>query len=255
VRRDGGDIAYGTAADRFIVERGRVRGVRLEGDVELRAGHVIAAVPLSNVLAMLGDGAVAVNARVAALPQRWGAFMVYAGLPPGVVPDDCALHHQIVFDASAPPGEGNTVFLSFSAPGELRRARGGGRAVTLSTHTDVGVWERAFADGSYARRKTEYTERLRAALERIVPGAWARADVIEAATPHTFASYTGRARGLVGGLPQTPATANLRAFSHHSGVRGLSLCGDSVFPGQSTVGASLSGVAAAQAAHGVAILR
>jgi phytoene dehydrogenase-like protein len=119
--------------------------------------------------------------------------------------------------------------------------------VTLSTHTDVAGWERAFADGTYAQRKADYAGRLRAALETVVPGAWERADVIDCATPHTFAAYTGRERGLVGGFPQTPAHANLLAFSHCSGIAGLTLCGDSVFPGQSTVGASLSGAAAANA--------
>jgi C-3',4' desaturase CrtD len=249
VRRGGGEIAYGTAADGLLVERGRVRGVRLADGTELRAPAVIAAIPLLNVLALLGSQAAALRARSAALPQRWGAFMAYAGLPAGVVPDACALHHQIVFDAGAPLGEGNSVFLSFSAPGESQRARRGGRAVTISTHTDVGGWERAYADGTYAQRKAAYGERLRAALERVVPGAWERADVLEFATPHTFAAYTARARGLVGGMPQTSANANLRALSHRSGIRGLWLCGDSVFPGQSTVGASLSGVAAATAAR------
>ena len=247
VRRAGGEIAYGTAAQTFVLERRRVCGVRLADGTELRAPEIIAAVPVANVADMLGAADGPLRERVAVLPQRWGAFMAYAGLPAGIVPDGCALHHQIVFDECAPLGEGNTAFLSFSAAGEAQRARGGGRAVTISTHTDVAGWERAFAAGTYEERKAVYARRLRAALERIVPGAWDRADVLDTATPHTFAAYTGRARGLVGGVPQTPATANLRALSHHSGIAGLTLCGDSVFPGQSTVGASLSGVAAATA--------
>jgi C-3',4' desaturase CrtD len=247
VRLAGGQIAYGTVAEAFVVEDGRVRGVRLAGGEELRARDVIAAVPAADVCRMLGGHGGGLRARTAGLPQRWGAFMVYAGLPAGVVPDACALHHQLVFDERAPLGEGNTVFLSFSGAGEAGRARGGGRAVTISTHTDVAGWERAFTDGSYAERKATYASRLRAALERVVPGAWERAEVIELATPHTFAAYTGRGRGLVGGVPQTPAAANLRALSHRSGIAGLTLCGDTVFPGQSTVGASLSGVAAAGA--------
>lgn len=247
VRRAGGAIAYGTTATALLIERGRVRGVVLASGEQLRAPRVIAAIPILNVRAMLGAAAPALDDRIAGLPQRWGAFMAYVGLPAGVVPDDCALHHQLVFDPLAPLGEGNTAFLSFSAAGERQRARRGGRAVTISTHTDVARWERAHADGTYAERKAEYGRRLRAALERVVPGAWERAEVVDLATPHTFAAYTGRARGLVGGLPQTPAIANLRALSHRSGIPGLILCGDSVFPGQSTVGASLSGVAAANA--------
>jgi C-3',4' desaturase CrtD len=247
IRRSGGQIAYGTAVAGFAFERRRVCGVRLADGEVVRAPEVIAAIPLLDIWRMLGDQAGVLQARLAGLPQRWGAFMVYAGLPPGVVPADCGLHHQLVLDPQAPLGEGNSVFVSFSAPGERGRARGGGRAVTLSTHTDVAGWERAFGAGTYAHRKADYAARLRAGLDAVAPGAWERAEVIDCATPHTFAAYTGRARGLVGGFPQTPANANLRAFSHHSGIAGLTLCGDSVFPGQSTVGASRSGVAAATA--------
>ncbi len=250
VRNHGGEIAYATPAHGFICERGRIRGVRLADGRPIRADAVIAAIPVLDVWNMLAPPlSETLRAQLAAQPQRWGAFMAYAGLPPGAVPDDCGLHHQLVLDDAAPLGEGNSIFVSFSGPGDTQRARGGGRAVTLSTHTDVAGWERAFADGSYALRKTDYAGRLRAGLERVAPGAWDRAAVLETATPHTFARYTGRARGLVGGSPQTPRTANLRALSHRSGIAGLTLCGDSVFPGQSTVGASLSGVAAANAAR------
>jgi hypothetical protein len=52
-----------------------------------------------------------------------------------------------------------------------------------------------------------------ALVRDVVPGAWERADVTDCATPHTFAAFTMDARGLVGGLPQTPANANLRALA------------------------------------------
>ncbi len=249
VRTAGSEIAYGTSVTRIMVEHGRVAGVELPGGEVLRAPRIVAAVPLHNVAALLGPAGAALAARIAPLPQRWGAFMAYVGLPPRVVPDDFPLHHQVVLDECAPGGEGNTTFFSFSAPGEERRARGGGRAVTISTHTDVAIWERAQAAGRYEALKADYTQRLRRALDFVLPGAWAQAALIEAATPATFAAFTGRYRGLVGGSPQTPATAGLRALSHASGVPGLVLCGDTVFPGQSTVGASLSGMVAAGAAH------
>jgi C-3',4' desaturase CrtD len=244
-RRHGGAIAYGTSVAEILVERGRAAGIRLADGTAVHAPCVVAAVPVQNVAALLGPAAAPLAGRIAALPQHWGAFMAYVGLPPA----DIALHHQIVLDEHGPPGEGNTTFVSFSAPGERERARGGGRAVTISTHTDVARWERAYAAGSYDALKRAYGERLRCALDRVAPGAWEQAEVVELATPHTFAAYTGRLRGLVGGLPQTPANANLRALSHESGIAGLLLCGDTVFPGQSTVGASLSGLAAARAAQ------
>jgi phytoene dehydrogenase-like protein len=184
--------------------------------------------------------------RAAALPQRWGAFTTYLGLPAGLVSDELALHHQVVTDPSAPLGEGNSVFISFSPPGDRSRSREGGRAVTLSTHTDVAGWERAAGGGHLEARTADYASRLRAAFDRVAPGAWAAARLIDCGTPLTFARYTGRWRGLCGGVPQTVAHANLRALSHVSGIPGLVLAGDTTFPGQSTVGAALSGLAAAR---------
>jgi C-3',4' desaturase CrtD len=246
VRRAGGRIRYRAQVGALVLDgRGRVAGVELVDGERIACGAAISAIPLADTAALLPR-----RPRFAARtgPQRWGAFMAYLGLPPGVVPDDLPMHHQVVADYDAPPGEGATTFFSFSGPGEASRARDGGRALTISTHTDVAAWEGAFRDGSYEARKQRYTERLRNALERVVPGAWDRARVVEVATPHTFATYTGRSRGLVGGVPQTPGAATLGAASHRSGIAGLWLAGDTVFPGQSTVGASLSGVAAARAA-------
>ena len=62
------------------------------------------------------------------------------------------------------------------------------------------------------------------------------------ATPRTFARFTGRPDGRVGGLPQTREWANFRALSHRSGQPGLYLVGDTVFPGAGTIGVTLSGL-------------
>jgi C-3',4' desaturase CrtD len=248
VRRAGGTIRYRSPVAGIELDmRGRVAGVRLADGGAIASRTIIAAIPLANVAALVPRGVPAARA-VGAQPQRWGAFMAYLALPPGVVPADLAFHHQIVTAYDTPMGEGTTAFLSFSGPGEVRRARDGGRALTISTHTDVAGWERAYREGTYDAHKAAYALRLRAALERVLPGAWDRARFVDLATPHTFAHYTGRVRGLVGGSPQTPATATLGAVSHRSGIPGLWLAGDTVFPGQSTVGASLSGIAAARAA-------
>ena len=248
VRRAGGTIRYRTEVAEIDVVRGRVASVRLSDGSLLRARRVVAAVPVHEVARLCPEFGRGAAERIAALPQRWGAFMTYCGLPAGVVPAALPAHHQFVMDASAPPGEGNTVFLSLSEPGDVRRARGGGCAVTMSTHTDVARWERAARDGTTAALRRTYRARLVAALERVMPGAFARADLVEDADPHTFERYTGRARGLVGGLPASPTRAVLGAFSHRTPVFGLFLCGDTVFPGQSTVGATLGGLAAGRAA-------
>ena len=248
VRRLGSDIAYGKAAARVIVEAGRTRGVELPDGTRVTAPRVVLGLPVQNAVALSAELREAFVRRITALPQRWGAFMSYVGLPPGAVADDAVLHHQIVLDPGLPLGEGNSVFISLSGPGERGRARPGGRAVTLSTHTDVALWERAARGGDFDELRAAYAQRLIRALERALPGSSRNIAFLESATPLTFANYTGRARGLVGGLPQTPSLMTFGGFSHHTPVRGLFLCGDTTFPGQSTVGATLSGSAAGRAA-------
>ncbi len=249
LRAAGGEVRYRASAAEIETDANRaVTGIRLEGGEIVRARRVVAALPIDAVARLCPPLERRLRPRLAALPQRWGAFAVYCGLPAGVVPPELPAHHQFVARYGEPLGEGATVFASFSDEGAVRRARGGGRAVTLSTHTDVARWERAYRDGVLGDLRRDFTGRLLAALERIVPGASERAEIVEAADPHTFERYTGRARGLVGGLPQTPFRATLGAFGHATGIAGLFLCGDTAFPGQSTVGATLSGYNAARAA-------
>ncbi len=248
IRRGGSAIAYGKEVAAIGAQRGRANGVTLGDGTHIPARAVIAAIPVQNLVRLAPALGARYDARVASVPQRYGAFVTYCGLPAGIVPDGLATHHQLVRSYDEPLGEGNSAFLSFSEPGDLGRARNGGRAVTLSTHTDIGRWERAYASGTIGELTAAYERALLAALDRVVPGASARAVVVESATPHTFARYTGRLRGLVGGLPQTPQNAVLGAFGHRTPLAGLFLAGDTAFPGQSTVGASLGGFNAARAA-------
>ncbi|MEK1830512.1 hypothetical protein AAAC51_19895 [Priestia megaterium] len=44
----------------------------------------------------------------------------------------------------------------------------------------------------------------------------------------------------VGGFPQTLDHALFNSISHRSGLQGLWLCGDTVFPGAGTIGVSVS---------------
>jgi phytoene dehydrogenase-like protein len=248
VRRGGSAIAYGRTVASIESRRGRARAVVLDDGTRIPCGAAIAAIPAQNLVALAPALGETYRARVASLPQRYGAFMLYCGLPAGVVPDSLETHHQVVRTYDEALGDGNSAFLSFSEAGDVRRARGGGRAVTLSTHADVARFERAYADGTLPTLVARYEAALLAALDRVVPGASARAAFVESATPHTFERYTGRLRGLVGGVPQTPDHTLIGAFGHRTPIAGLFLCGDTAFPGQSTVGASLSGFNAARAA-------
>jgi|GEM_PF-19724 len=237
IRRFGGTISYRTDVARILVDRRGFRGVDLADGRTISARNAVAAIPYENVLQLLGRTPDP-SSRTA---QRWSAVTAYAGLEAGELPDDFPLHHQVLLDPQAPLGDANSLFISLSAPGERGRARNGGRAVTISTHADPLRWEQAYSAGRGAELQRAYAQRMLAGLERAA-GKRIAPSFFELGTPRTFERYTLRYRGLVGGTPQRIESANLRARSHDSGIAGLTLCGDTIFPGQSTVGVTLSAI-------------
>ena len=74
------------------------------------------------------------------------------------------------------------------------------------------------------------------AIEQHLPGFRSSVSLTMPGTPVTYANYTGRYRGLVGGFPQTSL---LRAMGPKTGIPNLRVVGDSIFPGQSTAGVTL----------------
>ncbi|MEY4531946.1 MAG: hypothetical protein RLZZ156_2669, partial [Deinococcota bacterium] len=68
-------------------------------------------------------------------------------------------------------------------------------------------------------------------------------------TPRTFERFTLHSLGRVGGIPQMPQSANFNALHHTTGLAGLYLAGETVFPGQGTLGVAVSGYNAARTAN------
>jgi phytoene dehydrogenase-like protein len=176
----------------------------------------------------------------------WGAFTVHLGVDDAVVPRDLPLHHQVV--VREPLGEGNSVFASISPAWDETRAPPGHRAVTLSTHTEIDPWWRLFEEDEtrYDARKAEWSDRLLAATERVLPGLRDAAELVLPGTPVTFQRFTRRSRGWVGGYPQTSL---LRARAPRV-MTNLWMVGDSVFPGQSTAAVALGGMRVARGVLG-----
>jgi C-3',4' desaturase CrtD len=248
VKRNGGQVHFRQEATRIVVERGRPVAVETKKGASFPADVVIANLPPWNVNRLLGEYAPRRlhTRRLRALPPRpehlWGAFMLYAGLDGAAVPHDFPLHHQVVL--REPMGNGNTVFLSLSPAWDEGRAPQGRRALTLSTHTELGPWWDFHEQDrqAYEARKQVYTERVLAAAEVAVPGLRDAADLTLSGTPVTFQRFTRRDWGWVGGFPQTSLT---RAWGPRL-APGLWLVGDSVFPGQSVPAVALGGLRVAQ---------
>jgi phytoene dehydrogenase-like protein len=211
--------------------------------LHLTADHVIANVTPWALTSLLGKAAPrSLRRETAERPPTWGAFTLYLGLDERQLPPDLAAHHQVIVDETRPLGEGNSVFISLSEPGELARAPAGMRAATLSTHTAVTPWQQlhqAESPVAYCERREMYTNRLLAAAERAIPGIRRAVRLMLPGTPITFAFYTRRPSGMVGGFPQTSL---FQARGPATGISNLWLVGDSIFPGQSTAGVTLGGM-------------
>ena len=215
---------------------------------EHRARSVVANLPAAN-LAKLG-GALLPSAFLKgarAAEQSWGAVVLYAALDARGLAGPFPRYDQTLERYDAPLEAGNSCFVSLLPP-EQERFPTVAR-VTVSTHTRVEPWWAAGSPDDYAALKSRFAERLLAAAEVAVPDVRRRILFSEVATPRSFARWTGRGDGRVGGVPQTRAHANFAARSHRVGLPGLYICGDTVFPGQGTLGVTLSGINAGRDAH------
>lgn len=217
----------------------------LADGTQIWAGAVVANLPTSNLVALLGDAAPEPLTRAAhRRVQPWGAVVLYVALDAQDLAGPSPRYLQTLDAYDRPLEEGGSCFVSVYGPEDGRRT--GPARLTVSTHTRVEPWWLLPSREAYLERKAAYHERLLAAAERAVPDLRRRLRFAEVATPRTFWRWTGRHEGRVGGAPQTPAQSALLAQSHRSGLPGLYLCGDSIFPGQGTIGVTLSGLNAAR---------
>ncbi|MEV4510162.1 NAD(P)/FAD-dependent oxidoreductase [Dactylosporangium sp. NPDC049525] len=226
----GGDLRCGW---RVTGISGRFTVDGLRGAVH--ASQVVSAVPAATTAVLCPAARPALSGFLHRdAPDLGGAAMVCLGVPEDEVTGQRFTHHQLLRSYAERLGDGNNMFMSVSAPGDLDSAPPGHRAVMLSTHTDLDGWE-DLDDRAHARRRDALGDRLVAEARRVYPRLGSQPVVREVGTPRTYARYTSRPRGAVGGVRQRPASANQHAVPHRSAVPGLWLVGDSTWPGLGTV--------------------
>ncbi|WP_422122280.1 phytoene desaturase family protein [Planococcus sp. X10-3] len=139
--------------------------------------------------------------------------------------------------------EGAHFFMSASLPGDLLRAPAGFQTVTISTHSKTSHWA---TQEKYDIARRTLSRRMLLAIEQLVPGFRESIVLIEKGGPKAWERFAGRPNGFVGGFPQTLNSALFNSISHRSGIPGLYVCGDHIFPGGGTIGAAASGIHAAR---------
>ncbi|WP_165067824.1 phytoene desaturase family protein [Paludisphaera rhizosphaerae] len=237
-RELGGEIRVGRAVERVDGREGSFH-IQTRRD-HLTAARVVMAVP-PPIAAKIGppelNEALKPHLRRNA-DAMGGAMVVFLGVPEREVDGQTFTHHQLMQDYDQPLGNGNNMFMSVSSPGDVESAPAGFRAVMISTHCELSPWE-GLSPEDYAARKREAGDRLLTLARRVFPNLGQSAVVYEVGTPRTYARFTGRPRGAVGGSKLTPSIANQNAIPHDVGVPGIRLVGDGVWPGLGTVACCL----------------
>jgi C-3',4' desaturase CrtD len=242
LERDGGQLLMRHTVEQIHTENGKAKAIQIRnqktGDVWTEpADHVIANVTTQNLVQLLGDQVPkGYQQRVDKLPPASGAFVVYLGVDQSAIPPECPPHLQFLYDYNGPIGENNSLFVSVSHPGDSR-APDGKATIIASSFTDPTVW---WQSHDYQQLKQRYTDEAIARLSSFFHLTPDTIDVVEAATPRTFAHYTGRDRGIVGGIGQRVSTFGPFGFANRTPIQDLWLVGDSTHPGEGTAGVSYS---------------
>ncbi|EKQ70489.1 C-3'',4'' desaturase CrtD [Leptolyngbyaceae cyanobacterium JSC-12] len=239
--RDGGKLLMRHTVEQIHTENGRVTGVTIRNQKTNTiwtepADQIVANVTVQNLVQLLGEQTPrGYRQRVDKLPPSSGAFVIYLGVDQRAIPENCPLHLQFLYDYDGPIAENNSLFVSVSKPGD-GRAPDGKATIIASSFTDVNVWE----GGHYFSLKQRYTDEALARLNQFFDLNEQTIEHIESATPRTFARYTARDRGIVGGIGQRISTFGPFGFANRTPIKHLWLVGDSTHPGEGTAGVSYS---------------
>ncbi len=239
----GGKLRMRHLVKQIHTESGKTVGVTLSnektGEISYeKADHVVANVTVNNLVAMTEKINKGYRQRVEKLPPASGAFVIYLGVNKSAIPENCPPHLQFLYDYQGEIGENNSLFVSVSKPND-GRAPQEKATIIASSFTDTKKWW-IDSQADYQQIKQAYTE---TAIARLNSYFNLNSETIihqEVATPITFAKFTARDRGIVGGVGQRVSTFGPFGFATRTPIKNLWLVGDSTHPGEGTAGVSYS---------------
>ncbi|MFM7888771.1 MAG: C-3',4' desaturase CrtD [Pseudanabaena sp.] len=242
IERDGGKVLMQHQVSE-INEKGKRKKVKVASLKTAEtfwdeADHIVANVTVNNFVQLVGDAIPQGYARrVRNLKPASVAFVVYLGVDRAAIPEDCPPHLQFLeacADSTNP--QPHSLFVSVSKEGD-GRAPEGKATIIASEFTDAEIW---YGDDDYLTLKQKFTERAIAQLSAYFHLNEQTMIYVEAATPQTFARYTGRDRGIVGGVGMRVSTFGPFGFANRTPLKNIWLVGDSTHPGEGTAGVSYS---------------
>ncbi|MEB1809967.1 MAG: NAD(P)/FAD-dependent oxidoreductase [Bacillaceae bacterium] len=167
----------------------------------------------------------------------WGAFTMYFALKEEGYFEQLPLFQQVI-SRDNKLIDGDHIFLSLSKKGDTLRAPEGYRTLTVSTHTQTDKW---FHMENYKTNKLQLEHKIIKKIKYTFPTIENQIILQLSGSPKTWERFTHRPEGMVGGFPQTTRNSLFYSLSHRSPLKNAWMCGDSIFPGAGTIGASVSG--------------
>jgi len=246
IQRAGGEVRLANRVKGVHREEGHWRVDTRNG--EIRARTIVANIlpqSLSTMTEPRRNGAL--RDVESSVESGWGAAMLYLAIPHDALSDPAPHHLQLIDDESEPFMEGNHVFCSISAASERDRAPDGQRTVTISTHVPMRKL-RDLGPEAQGQHMAAIQARMRQTLSRRATELFEGKMFEMTASPRTFARFTGRHEGYVGGVPRRVGWHHYRprALWPREAAPGLYLVGDSVLLGQSTLAVALGGARTAE---------
>ena len=248
LERDGGTLYMRHTVEHIYTRDNQAAAVEIRdqktGNVWTEAAdHVVANVTAHNLTQLLDSQTPSgYQQRIDQLPAASGAFVIYLGVTQDAVPADCPPHLQFLYDYDGPIGNNNSLFVSVSRPGD-GRAPEGHATVIASSFVDPTPW---WNTHDYDGLKQRYTQEAIAKLGRFFTLNESTIVHCEAATPRTFAHFTARDQGIVGGVGQRVSTFGPFGLANRTPIDRLWLVGDSTHPGEGTAGVSYAALTIAR---------
>ncbi|MHC1569075.1 MAG: phytoene desaturase family protein, partial [Candidatus Syntropharchaeia archaeon] len=228
IEKHNGEVLTGHRVDKIIVDKGKVKGVRIKDRI-FRSPIIVAnANTKTTFLELVGEENLDRKfvEYVKKLRMSPSCFMVFLG-----VDMDLSDYPTIIEDLD----EGYSIVINSSADPSL--APKGKASVTILTGMNYNEFpERGTKE--YLEKKRELAELLIKRAEKIIPNLSKHIVVQDTATPKTFERYTSMPEGAIYSFDQS---INTKRPCFKTPVRGLYLANASTFPGGGIEAVVISG--------------
>ena len=244
----GGEVQYRSRVEKILVENDRAAGVRLADGTEHKADIVVSAADGHATIFDMLDGRY-VSDEIRGYYETWPIFPPIIQVSLGVARDLSGEPQSVVYTLSEPvtiAGEPRKLIGARHYCYDHTLAPVGKSVIVCMLNSDLDYWERLRADREgYRAEKRRVADAVIALLEKRFPGISRQVEVVDVATPVTYARFTGNWKGSMEGWMVTTKTIAMMMGEGMSktlpGLEDFYMAGQWVEPGGGVPPAAMSG--------------